>query len=98
MSASLPDQGTAAEGYTRWISGNLGVSDFVYVPGTVAKGSGSREVSDGLLVAGERGIIVQVKSRERGAARTDDLAKAERWCRKHAARAARQGLGTRRWL
>jgi hypothetical protein len=74
------------------------VPDFVYVPDIVAKGSGSREVGDGLLVAGERGLIVQVKSRDRDAARSDDLAKAERWCRKHAAKAVRQGEGTRRLL
>lgn len=86
------------EDYARWIAGNLGVPDFVYVTEIVAKGSGSREVGDGLLVAGERGLIVQVKSRERDAARADDLPKAERWCRKHAAKAVRQGRGTRRQL
>jgi hypothetical protein len=94
----LRNQGVAVEGYARWLAGYLGVPDFVYRPAIIATGSGSRELGDGLLVAGIDGLVIQVKSRHPEAARDDDLEAAERWCQKHAARARRQALGTRKRL
>ena len=91
-------QGSNVESYVRWLAGHLGVADFVYRPTIVTKGSGVRELSDGLLVAGSSGLIIQTKSRNDDAARKDDAERAERWCRKHALRARQQGFGTRRRL
>lgn len=94
----LREHGLAVEDYARWLAGSLGVPDFVYRPTIIKTGSGSRELGDGLLVAGANGLILQVKSRDPEAARNDDRKVAERWCRKHGARAVRQALGTRRRL
>ncbi|MGA5166693.1 MULTISPECIES: hypothetical protein [Streptomyces] len=41
-----------------------GLPDFVMVPSVERKGRGVREISDGLLVVGSRGVVVQVKARE----------------------------------
>jgi hypothetical protein len=90
------DQGDAVESYARRLAGALGVPDFVYHPSHVRTGSGSREVGDGLIVVGDAGLILQVKSRNVDSGSSDDPGRAERWCRKHAARARTQGLGTRR--
>lgn len=94
----LLDQGSAVEDYARRLAGRLGVPDFVYEPAFVLKGRGNREVGDGLLVVGDQGIVLQVKSRDAEAGRSDDASKAERWCRKHAAIARQQGFGTRKRL
>lgn len=94
----LRDQGTAVEDYARRLAGALGVPDFVYRPSIISKGSGNRELGDGLLVAGSDGLVVQVKSRSAEAGRNDDAEKAQRWCRKHAAKARGQGIGTRKRL
>lgn len=95
---ALLDQGDAVESYARRLAGALGVPDFVYHPSKVRTGSGSREVGDGLLVVGEEGLILQVKSRNVEAGSSDDTGRAERWCSKHAAKARSQGMGTRRRL
>lgn len=95
---ALLDQGQVVEEYARRLAGNLGVRDFVYRPVLVTLGSGSRELSDGLLVAGDDGLIVQVKSRDPSAGQNDPSDKAERWCRREGARAQRQGNGTKRFL
>ena len=91
-------RGNSVADYARRLAGGLGVRDFVYEPVLVQRGGGSREISDGLLVAGTDGLILQVKSRERpvGEADSDDRAKA--WCLKQGAAAQRQGTGTRRSL
>src|SRR6266508_1496636 len=94
----LRDQGTAVEDYARRLAGVLGVPDFVYQASVIRKGSGTREVGDGLLAVGSEGLVVQVKSRLAEASYRDDLAKAGRWCRKHAEVARGQGIGTRRRL
>lgn len=93
-----PDQGHLVEDYARRLAGDLGVPDFVYKPVTVRRGGGLREVSDGLLMAGGDGLIVQVKSREHAASSTDSPAKAESWLKKKAVEAQRQVSGTRRTL
>lgn len=96
MDHLLPDQGHRAEEWVRTLAGGLGVPDFVYRPQMVATGSGSREIGDALLVAGEDGLVVQVKSRDPVAGRGDDDSRAEGWARKEGRRGRRQGLGTRR--
>lgn len=94
----LQSPGALAEDYARRLTGHMGVPDFVYVPTMVARGSGSREVSDGLLVAGDRACILQVKSRSRDAASAETQSRAKQWVKKHAAIAHGQGVGTRSHL
>ncbi|MGW4371528.1 hypothetical protein ACWEKT_38435 [Nocardia takedensis] len=74
----------------------LGVPDFVYEPEHLTRGEGSREVGDGLLVAGQAGLILQSKSRQLEKAVQDTPGKAESWCRKNGLVAQRQANGTRR--
>ena len=38
--------------------------DFVLRPHVERKGRGVREISDGLLLAGDHGLIIEVKSRD----------------------------------
>lgn len=90
--------GHEVEEYARRLAAGLGVPDFVYRPTDARKGSGSREVSDGLLVAGNRGLILQVKSREPAIALADTRERARLWVTKNAAKALRQADGTRRAL
>lgn len=97
-SVTIGVPGQQAEDYARRLAGDLGVRDFVYRPVVIKKGKGVREISDGLLVAGSEGLIIQVKSREPEAAASDAPAKAEAWCTKNAAAAVRQADGTRRSL
>lgn len=92
------NHGQLAEGRARDLAARLGVPDFVYMPSGVTKGASTREVSDGLLVAGGRGLILQVKSREPRAAARDRLTRAESWMRKKAAEAVAQAAGSRRRL
>ena len=91
-------QGSLVEEYARRIAGGLGVPDFVYRPVVVTRGSRRREISDGLLVAGNDGLILQTKSRERTTGLSDSPDRAERWCRKEANTAKSQSRGTRREL
>ena len=90
--------GKHVEDYVRRLAGRLGVPDFVYQPKLVTKGAANREISDGLLIAGSHGLIVQTKARDKTAGVNDDARRAEAWCEKHAAHAPRQGLGTKRQL
>jgi SEC-C motif len=90
------DWGHAAELGARDVAASLGVPDFVYDPVEIRKGSATREVSDGLLVVGERGLILQVKAREPRAINSPE--KIESWCRKKASEALKQVIGTRRTL
>ena len=88
--------GTRAEEVARRLAAELGVKDFVYDPVEVPKGDSTREVSDGMLIVGDRGLILQVKSRDPSANR--DAAKVSRWAMKKASEAVRQVQGTRRTL
>jgi hypothetical protein len=56
--------GTAAEIAVRDAAATWGLPDFVMAPSVERKGRGSREISDGLLVVGDRGVVVQIKARE----------------------------------
>ncbi|MBG6138415.1 hypothetical protein [Longispora fulva] len=91
MAESSP--GTLKEAEARSVAGLLGVPDFVYRPEHVSKGKAVREISDGLLIAGTDGLILQVKGRFTSG--RDLPAKAEGWCRKNGLAAQRQGQGTR---
>ncbi|MEU6192155.1 hypothetical protein [Streptomyces sp. NPDC047061] len=90
--------GYGVEDYARRLAGGLGVPDFVYQPVKIRRGGGSREISDGLLVAGSDGLIMQVKSREPSAAAADSVEKAQTWSLKNGLAGQRQAIGTRRTL
>lgn len=80
----------------RQIAGLLGVPDFVYHPLLEHKGATQREISDGMLICGGDGLIMQVKSRH--APEHDNGPRAEQWIRKNAQAARKQADGTRRRL
>lgn len=88
-------QGTAAEKATISAAARWGLPDFVFPPVKRKLKSGIREISDGMVVVGERALILQVKSRERP---SDDAQSEERWIRKKADEGARQARGTLRQL
>jgi hypothetical protein len=88
--------GADAERRAREIAALFGVPDFVYRPLLERKGSTNREISDGMVICGEDGLIMQVKARE--APGRDTPERAERWIRKSAQAARRQAEGTRRRL
>lgn len=92
------DHGPRVEEHVRQLAAGLGVPDFVYRPANASKGSGDREISDGLLVAGEFGLILQVKSRDPVAGAADTGERASKWVAKSAAAAVRQAEGSRRAL
>jgi len=98
MTAPEPShpRGAVVEEHARQIAGLLGVPDFVYEPVLEPKGTGQREVSDGMIICGDDGLIMQVKSRDSSAADTPE--RAEQWIRKHAQTARTQADGTRRRL
>ncbi|MEU9074353.1 hypothetical protein AB0D22_06685 [Kitasatospora sp. NPDC048538] len=89
--------GLRIEAFTREFAGVFGMPDFVYAPETVTQGRRRRELSDGLLVVGQRGLILQSKSRHPGQ-QPDTADKAERWCHSEGADGMRQGRGTRRTM
>jgi hypothetical protein len=88
--------GADAEQRAREIAALFGVPDFVYRPLLERKGSTHREISDGMVICGEDGLIMLVKARE--APTRDTPQRAERWIRKNAQAARRQAEGTRRRL
>ncbi|MEU4110877.1 hypothetical protein [Streptomyces sp. NPDC027717] len=57
-------RGAAAETAVKDAAATWGLPDFVMTPSVERKGRGVREISDGLLVVGERGVVVQIKARE----------------------------------
>ncbi|BAD57227.1 hypothetical protein NFA_23800 [Nocardia farcinica IFM 10152] len=93
-------QGHRVEDHARRGAAVLGVPDFVYYPEKQVRGrtGGNREVGDGLLVAGEAGLIVQSKSRLDDSAANETPERAEQWCRKHARKGQSQAAGTRRTI
>ena len=88
--------GTAAEEGARRLAADLGVKDFVYEPDTIPKGQATREVSDGMLIVGDRGLILQTKARDPGSA--DDDAKLRNWATRTVRKAVGQVRGTRNTL
>lgn len=83
--------GAAVENATRAAAGRWGLPDFVLKPKVVRKGSGIREIGDGTIWSGQRGIALQVKGREVG---TDTSDRAKSWLMKNAAAGLRQARGT----
>jgi hypothetical protein len=87
--------GVGAEKAARDAVSMWGLPDFIMRPVVERKGSGVREISDGIIVAGKRGVILQVKGRNAEAVDPD---KESRWVRKNAEAARRQIDGTFRRL
>lgn len=83
--------GTAVEEATRAAAGRWGLRDLVLKPKVFAKGNGRRELGDGTILAGPRGISLQVKAR---GVTGDTPEEATRWILKHAAQGLRQARGT----
>ena len=84
--------GTEVEHATRAAAGRWGLPDFVLRPKIVPKGSGIREVGDGTIVSGSRGVALQVKARS--AATPDSPERARSWLLKNAAAGLKQARGT----
>jgi hypothetical protein len=87
--------GSAAEAATHDAAAIWGMPDFVFLPETLAVGSGRRELGDGIVIVGDIGVVVQVKSRETPSA---DVDKERSWLLKKAPEALSQGSGTIRRL
>lgn len=90
--------GTSVERDALTTAAVLGVPDFVYHPALEHTGKKNREVSDGLLICGDDGVILQVESRLPASAESDDAEAAQRWIRKNAEDGRKQADGTRRRL
>ncbi|MFJ5879794.1 hypothetical protein [Kitasatospora cineracea] len=90
-----PRRGAAAETAVKDAAATWGLPDFVMTPCVERKGRGVREVSDGLLVVGNRGVIVQVKAREGEPGSTE---REVSWIGKQLASASKQIQGTARRL
>ncbi len=88
-------QGYAAEAATHDAAVLWGMPDFVYRPLQQRVGSGTREIGDGILLVGDLGAVLQVKSRSSDAGDPD---KESRWILKQTAQALSQGSGTIRQL
>lgn len=82
--------GKKREREVREIAGRLGVSDFVYFAPPMSKGNAQREVAgDGLLLVGDRGAILQVKTRDPIAGVNDSADRVESWVRKNTSKAVK---------
>ena len=88
---STNQDGSAVEEATRAAAGRWGLPDLVLRPKVFAKGSGIRELGDGTILAGPRGISLQVKAR---GVTGDTPEKAAKWMLKNAAHGLRQARGT----
>jgi len=89
------ERGTAAEAATHNAAATWGLPDFVILPKVEHDGSRNREISDGLILAGDRGAVLQVKSRNADSGQPD---KESSWVNKKITEAARQVNGTVRRL
>jgi hypothetical protein len=87
--------GYAAETATHDAAVIWGMPDFVYRPLQQRVGSGMRELGDGILLVGDVGAVLQVKSRGGDA---NDPDRERRWVLKQTAQALSQGAGTIRRL
>ncbi len=85
------DQGPGAEDATLSAASLWGLPDFVLRPQTIRKGNATRELGDGTIICGNRGLAIQVKSR---VSPTADSEKEARWISKKAAEAIRQARGS----
>lgn len=87
--------GEAAETAARDAAATWGLPDFILRPRVERKGAGVREISDGLVVVGHRGVIVQSKAREVAVGLP---AREEAWINKQVKKAISQIDGTARRL
>lgn len=87
--------GIAAERAVHEAVATWGLPDFVMRPQVERKGSGVREIGDGLLIAGDVGAIVQVKGRS---VEISTPEKEGRWIDKNVDKATKQVQGTYRRL
>jgi hypothetical protein len=83
--------GVAVEEAPRAAAGSWGLPDLVLQPKVFSKGSGVRELGDGTILAGPRGISLQVKAR---GIKGDTPERATKWLLKNAAHGLRQARGT----
>lgn len=83
--------GPAVEDATRAAAARWGLPDFVLSPRVVAKGSGIREIGDGTILSGRRGIALQVKARN---VCEDSPERAAKWLMKNSRDGLRQARGT----
>jgi len=88
-------QGPAAETATHRAAAVWGMPDFMFSSPQEKKGNSVREVGDGLLVVGNRGAVLQVKSR---VALTEDADEEIAWLNKVTSKAIKQAQGTVRRL
>lgn len=88
---SAAQRGPAAEDASRDSAARWGLPDFVFQPETVQRGTGTREVGDGTIVCGDRGLAVQVKARTDP---TDEPNRERSWIAKKAKEGARQANGS----
>jgi len=87
--------GTGTELAALRAAARWGLPDFVFNPLTIPKGSGFREIGDGSLISGSRGVTLQVKARD-GA--TGNVEREASWLQKKAGEGLRQAYGTIRML
>jgi hypothetical protein len=87
--------GEAAEEATGDAAAVWGLPDFVFRTEPRRVGSGVREIGDGIVIAGEIGLVVQVKSRENVSA---DEERERRWIAKKIEQAFAQANGSIRSL
>ena len=90
------ETGSAAEDATHIAAATWGLPDFVFRPVIRREQSSSREVGDGILLLGDVGVVVQVKSRQHDS--VSDAEKERRWAEKHIKQALSQANGTIRLL
>lgn len=88
-------QGKAAEEASQRAAALWGLPDFTFRAGRKHLGSGTRELGDGVIIAGRLGLILQVKSRVETP--RDDASECA-WLEKVIAKAQRQAAGTVRNL
>lgn len=89
------ERGEAAEEAVHDSAAIWGLPDFIYRGRVVAVGSGAREGGDNLVVVGDVGVVVQVKSR---AAPGGAIERDRRWIEKNVQTALDQARGSIRRL
>jgi len=89
-------RGKAAEEATHDAASAGGLPDFVFPATTQRISSGNRELGDALIVIGDQGVVVQVKSRD--AEGPTEEQRERNWVDKQVAKALRQASGTVRLL
>ncbi|MDQ2874848.1 MAG: hypothetical protein M3Y33_08665 [Actinomycetota bacterium] len=89
------EPGTAAEDATHDAAATWGLPDFVIKPFVAHTGSGVREVGDGLIYLGTKGLVIQVKTRFET---SGSAGKEARWLTKKITEGTRQAAGSVRRL